>query len=81
MAARYGMRPTSDYNQYQDLRGRRPYPPSIFTAGNLMPGVLDDAAGDNRALWSYFGTSDPLDPALFRAEPLPIDPDVGHQPR
>lgn len=81
MGARYGMRPTSDYNQYQDLRGRRPYPPSIFTAGNLMPGVLDDAAGDNHALWSYFGTSDPLDPALFRAEPLPIDPDVGHQPR
>lgn len=72
--------PASNYNQYQDLRGRRPYPPSLYSAGNLMPGVVDDPAADNRALWSYFGSSDPLDASLFRADPLPIDPDVGHQP-
>ncbi|MBW2526248.1 MAG: hypothetical protein JRI23_18855 [Deltaproteobacteria bacterium] len=72
--------PASNYNQYQDLQGSRPYPPSIFTEGNIMPSVLTDESADNEVLWSYFGSSDPLPAALFRATRLPIDGTVGYEP-
>jgi len=70
----------SNFNQYQDLRGVRPYPPSIYTAGNIMPGVLTDPAANNEILWTYFGTDIPLESMLFRSTPLAIDPDVGYEP-
>ena len=72
--------PIANYNQYQDLQGSRPYPPSIFTAGNIMPGVLTDPAADNQVLWTYFGSSDAVSGSLFRGTRLPIDPIVGYLP-
>ncbi len=72
--------PANRYNKYQDLRASRPYPPSIYTAGNIMPGVLTDPDADNQQLWTLFQSVDPVPPELFRSTPLPIDSEVGYQP-
>ncbi|AWV88683.1 hypothetical protein [Bradymonas sediminis] len=72
--------PSNRYNKYQDLRESRPYPPSIYTAGNIMPGVLEDPGADNQQLWTLFQSVDPVPVELFRTTPLPVDSEVGYQP-
>lgn len=71
-------------NKYQD-QGQGP--PSIYTAGNLVEGLLMDPAADNRVIWTRFDPDDargmdddPLPDAWFRSEPLPIQPEVGYVP-
>lgn len=71
----------SMFNQFQSIYGG---PPSIYTAGNIVDGYFTNPYADNRfALWSEFdnNNSNTLPPSYFRVSPLPVDSDVGYNPK
>lgn len=61
--------------------GDLPYPPSIWSEGNIYPGYITSATADNKTLWrDYFADTNQLPSGWFRSSAMSISSTVGYQP-